>query len=57
MSTFWFLSRFCLRKGKEEGKFKSLEVREASSLHLKKGVNIRSYECSLEGALTLNHFQ
>jgi hypothetical protein len=39
LSIFWFLARFCLKaEGRKEGKkFRSLEVREASSLHLKTG--------------------
>ena len=39
LSRFWFLSRFCLNgEERKEGRgqeFRSLEVREASSLHLK----------------------
>ena len=37
LSRFWFLSRFCLNKEgrKDDKKFRSLEVREASSSHLK----------------------
>ena len=65
LSRFWFLSRFCLNaQGRKEDKFQSLEVREASSLHLKKDIIYLGFriqtKCSVKsedtgGFLLLQH--